>query len=209
MAVPAAPTPVDEYGIVVASLPPAAAVLVTPAHQYPTGVALSPDRRRDLLRWANRVDGIVIEDDYDAEYRYDRQPVRALQGLDPARVAYTSSLSKTLAPGLRLGWLVPPETWRDELIELRWATDLGSSVVPQLVVAELLRNGAWNGTCGARGSATGSAATRRSALSADNCRSWPPVESPPDCISCSTCPTGPTMLRLKRGPANLGCWSSR
>jgi hypothetical protein len=74
------------------------------------------------------VDGIVIEDDYDAEYRYDRQPVRALQGLDPARVAYTSSLSKTLAPGLRLGWLVPPETWRDELIELRWATDLGSLV---------------------------------------------------------------------------------
>src|SRR4029453_15621937 len=84
------------------------AVLVTPAHQYPPGVVLAPERRAALLAWAAAHDAFVLEDDYDAEYRYDRQPVGALQGVDPERVAYMSSISKTLAPALRIGWLVAP-----------------------------------------------------------------------------------------------------
>ena len=87
----------------------ARAVLTTPAHQMPTGVVLTPARRAALLVWADEVDGLVIEDDYDAEYRFDREPVGALQGVDPQRVAYAGSASKTLANALRLGWLVLPE----------------------------------------------------------------------------------------------------
>ena len=84
------------------------AVLLTPAHQFPTGVVLAPQRRRDLLDWAAAADGLIIEDDYDAEYRYDRAPVPALQASAPGQVAYAGSTSKTLAPGMRLGWLIPP-----------------------------------------------------------------------------------------------------
>jgi GntR family transcriptional regulator/MocR family aminotransferase len=137
------PVPVDGEGIDVAGLArtSATAVAVTPAHQFPTGVVLSPGRRRDLVAWAGERDGIVIEDDYDAEYRYDRSPVRAMHSLAPNAVAYTSSLSKTLAPALRLGWLVPPPRLLDAVVERRWATDLGSPVLPQLVLAALLRDG--------------------------------------------------------------------
>ena len=101
------PIPVDEHGLDVSALAAADpdAVLVTPAHQFPTGVVLAPERRAALAEWAARADRLVIEDDYDAEYRYDRQPVGALQGLAPDRVAYVGSASKTLAPTLRLGWL--------------------------------------------------------------------------------------------------------
>jgi len=120
----------------------ARAVVVTPAHEYPTGVVLAPARRRALVTWADDSEGLIIEDDYDAEHRYDRMPVRAVQALASHRVAYVSSLSKTLAPALRLGWMVPPRALRDELIERRWASDLGSPVVPQLVLARLLRSGA-------------------------------------------------------------------
>lgn len=138
-----APVPVDDDGIDVAALTTSDAetVLVTPAHQYPTGVVLSPGRRRDLLAWAGGGERIVIEDDYDAEYRYDRRPVRALQPLAPEVVAYTASLSKTLAPALRIGWLVPPRRLHERLVELRWATDLGSPALPQLTLARLLRDG--------------------------------------------------------------------
>ncbi len=88
------------------------AVVTTPAHQFPTGIAYSADRRAALLDWARSVDGIVLEDDYDGDFRYDRAPVGALQGLGPDHVAYTGSVSKSLAPGLRLGWLLVPESWR-------------------------------------------------------------------------------------------------
>jgi GntR family transcriptional regulator/MocR family aminotransferase len=136
--------PVDDDGLQVDALQASAAraVVVTPAHEYPTGVVLAPARRRALVAWADDVHGLVIEDDYDAEHRYDRMPVRAVQALAPHRVAYVSSLSKTLAPALRLGWMVPPRDLREELIERRWASDLGSPVVPQLVLARLLRSGA-------------------------------------------------------------------
>lgn len=137
------PVPVDEEGLVVEAIgDDVHAVLVTPAHQYPTGVVLSPARRRALVDWARDGDHVVVEDDYDAEYRYDRRPVPALHPHAPDRIAHTSSLSKTLAPALRLGWLIPPPRWLDRVVELRWATDLGSPALPQLTLAHLLRSGA-------------------------------------------------------------------
>jgi GntR family transcriptional regulator/MocR family aminotransferase len=104
------PIPVDEGGLRVERLrsADAGAVFVTPAHQFPTGAVLAPERRAAVLDWATRTGALVIEDDYDAEYRYDREPVGALQGLAPDRIAYAGSVSKTLAPALRVGWLVLP-----------------------------------------------------------------------------------------------------
>ncbi|MEU4448995.1 PLP-dependent aminotransferase family protein [Actinosynnema sp. NPDC050801] len=104
------PIPVDQDGLRVDDLArtPARAVVVGAAHQFPTGAVLSPDRRAGLLRWAREVDGFVIEDDYDAEFRYDHHPVAVMQGLDPGRVFLLGSVSKTLSPALGLGWLVAP-----------------------------------------------------------------------------------------------------
>ena len=111
------PTRVDEHGVVVDELPDdAGAVLLTPAHQFPTGAVLSAERRAQLLAWAAEHDVLIIEDDYDAEYRYDRAPIGALQGLRPDLVAHVGSVSKTLAPALRLGWLIAPPAWRSRLL---------------------------------------------------------------------------------------------
>ncbi len=136
---------VDEDGLRVDELSAAGVdvALVTPAHQFPTGVVLTPERRRELAAWA-RGGGLVLEDDYDAEHRYDRVPVPALHASAPDRVAHTGSTSKTLAPGLRLGWLVPPPELRDELVDAKHATDLGCPILPQLVLAELLASGAYD-----------------------------------------------------------------
>jgi GntR family transcriptional regulator / MocR family aminotransferase len=114
--------------------------LLTPAHQFPTGVVLSPARRRALVEWA-RADRLIIEDDYDAEHRYDRAPVPALQGLSPERVAYAGTVSKTLAPGLRLGWIVAPAHLRAELTRAKYMADLGNPVLDQLVFARFLGSG--------------------------------------------------------------------
>lgn len=142
--VQAPPVPVDDDGLVVQALAATGAhtVLVTPAHQFPTGVVLAPARRRELLAWA-RDGGLVIEDDYDAEHRYDRAPVPALQATAPDLVAHTGSTSKVLAPGLRLGWLVAPEHLRADLVDARHATDLGSPALPQLVLAHLFAHGGY------------------------------------------------------------------
>ncbi|WP_233224015.1 PLP-dependent aminotransferase family protein [Amycolatopsis sp. CA-128772] len=106
------PVPVDGEGLDAGRIPAGVrAVLVTPAHQFPTGVVLSPRRRAALLRWARDVDGLVLEDDYDAEFRYDRRPVGTVQGTDPGRVALFGSVSKTLSPALGLGWAVVPPQW--------------------------------------------------------------------------------------------------
>jgi GntR family transcriptional regulator/MocR family aminotransferase len=136
------PVAVDEDGLRVTDLAAsdASAVFVTPAHQFPTGVVLAPARRRALLEWAASAE-LVIEDDYDAEYRYDRAPVPALHAGAPDRIAYTGSTSKTLAPGMRLGWLVPPARLLDELVAAKHASDLGCPTVPQLVLARLLAVG--------------------------------------------------------------------
>ena len=119
----------------------AAAVVVAPAHQFPTGAVLSPTRRAALIDWASAHERLVIEDDYDAEFRYDRTPVGSLQGLDPGRVAHVGSASKTLAPGVRLGWISAPPDLVDELREAKSAADSGSPVIDQLAFADLLARG--------------------------------------------------------------------
>ena len=141
------PVTVDRLGLDVDDLARSAAdaVLVTPAHHYPTGVVLAAERRRALLAWARAADGrYLIEDDYDAEYRYDSNPVGSLQPLDPERVITGSSISKTLAPGLRLGWLVLPPALVDAAVHLKAAFDLGTQVLSQAAFTELLRSGGFD-----------------------------------------------------------------
>jgi GntR family transcriptional regulator / MocR family aminotransferase len=140
------PVPVDQEGIDVDALrrTAARAVMVTPAHQYPTGVVLSPRRRAELVAWAAEVDGLVLEDDYDAEFRYDRDPVGCLQALSPQRVVLLGSVSKSLAPGLRLGWLVAPPPLAEAVRGARTTSDLGSPVIDQLALAQLIASGAYD-----------------------------------------------------------------
>ena len=137
------PIPVDDEGIDVDALAAASAdaVLVTPAHQFPTGVVLSPDRRARLLDWAASTGALVVEDDYDAEFRYDRPAVGALQGLAPERVAYLGSTSKTLAPGLRLGWLVTPSHLVRGLVDEVLYTVITPPRLEQLAFADFLGRG--------------------------------------------------------------------
>jgi GntR family transcriptional regulator/MocR family aminotransferase len=132
--------PVDARGLVVDGLRGDAAI-VMPAHQFPTGTVLRGDRRRDLVHWARTGDRYLVEDDYDAEFRYDRVAVRALQGLEPARVVYVGTTSKTLAPGLRMGWIAAPPALFEELRETKNLLDAGSPALPQLALARLLRTG--------------------------------------------------------------------
>ncbi|WUH97484.1 PLP-dependent aminotransferase family protein [Spirillospora sp. NBC_00431] len=138
--------PVDADGLDVAALARtgARAVLVTPAHQYPTGVVLSPARRAELIAWARDVDGLILEDDYDAEFRYDREPVGCLQGVDPDRVVLLGSVSKSLAPALRLGWAVASPSVAKRLRAHRGTTDLGAPVLEQYALAELIRSGGYD-----------------------------------------------------------------
>jgi GntR family transcriptional regulator/MocR family aminotransferase len=137
--------PVDGDGIVVSALPAQCrAVLVTAAHQFPLGVALHPSRRHELLEWARDVDGVVIEDDYDAEHRYDRPALRAMQAMDPGRVVYLGSVSKTMAPALRLGWLALPPFLYESTVRRKRLTDLGCSPLPQAAFARLLRSGGYD-----------------------------------------------------------------
>jgi GntR family transcriptional regulator/MocR family aminotransferase len=116
-------------------------VVVTPAHQFPSGVVLSAARRTELVAWARDVDGYVLEDDYDAEYRYDRHPVGALQGVAPDRVVYSGTLSKCLAPGLRLGWLVLPPALLEPVMAERTLTDLATASVDQTALGAFLSAG--------------------------------------------------------------------
>jgi GntR family transcriptional regulator / MocR family aminotransferase len=136
-----APVPVDRGGLRTDALPAAAAALVTPAHQMPTGAVMAPERRGALLDWAAAHDALIFEDDYDGEYRYDREPVGALQGLGPARVAYLGSTSKTLAPALRLGWMVLPGDLAAALADERGWADGGSPVLDQLTLVEFIERG--------------------------------------------------------------------
>jgi GntR family transcriptional regulator / MocR family aminotransferase len=135
--------PVDEHGLNPGTLPAlgADAVVTAPAHQFPTGAVMTPERRLALIRWAQTHDGLVIEDDYDAEFRYDREPIGAIQGLDPGRVAHVGTVSKTLAPGVRLGWISAPADLVDQLMARKSAADSGSPAFDQLALANLLASG--------------------------------------------------------------------
>ena len=140
------PIPVDERGVDVAALSAsgARAVLLTPAHQTPTGVVLAPDRRQALVTWAQEVNGVIIEDDYDAEFRYDRQPVGSLQGLVPDRAVAMGSVSKSLAPGLRLGWIVCPPQLVEAIANEKETADRGSPVLDQLALAKMIESGRYD-----------------------------------------------------------------
>jgi GntR family transcriptional regulator/MocR family aminotransferase len=134
---------VDADGIDVDALEAAApdAVLVTPAHQFPTGVVLAPERRARLLAWAERTDALVVEDDFDSEYRYDRPPVGSLQGLMPERVVYCGTASKTLAPTLRLGWIVAPGELVQPLVDQVLHTVISPPRLEQLAFEDFLLRG--------------------------------------------------------------------
>lgn len=147
------PLEVDAAGARTQDLAPAAgsgpghgagAVLLTPAHQFPTGAALTPVRRAAAVDWARSTGGLVLEDDYDGEFRYDRQPVGALQGLDPDRVVYMGTASKSLAPGLRMGWMVVPAGLLDEVLAAKGRDDWSSGALDQLTLAEFIRSGAYD-----------------------------------------------------------------
>jgi len=137
------PVPVDQDGIDVAALARtrADAVSTTPAHHFPTGAVLSPERRAALVAWASEGRRLVLEDDYDAEYRYDREPIGAVHGLAPERVVYAGSASKTLAPGLRLGWLIVPTDLVSQVAAIKDANDRGTASLEQLAFADFLARG--------------------------------------------------------------------
>jgi GntR family transcriptional regulator / MocR family aminotransferase len=139
----AIPIAVDEDGLDVGQLERARvdAVALSPAHQYPTGAVLSPVRRAQLIAWARRHGALIVEDDYDAEYRYDREPIASLQGLAPDCVAYVGTASKTLAPGVRLGWALVPSHLVGEMTAQHGVARAAPSVLTQAVYATLLERG--------------------------------------------------------------------
>ncbi|MGE2736664.1 PLP-dependent aminotransferase family protein [Mycolicibacterium vaccae] len=140
------PVGVDEHGARVDELDDieASAALLTPAHHQPLGMALHPDRRTAAVEWAQRTAGFILDDDYDGEFRYDRQPIGALQGLRPDRVAYLGSTSKSLSPALRLGWMVLPEELVDPVIETAGGQQFYVDVITQLTFAEFVSSGQYD-----------------------------------------------------------------
>lgn len=138
--------PVDEHGLVVDALAELdlGAVLVSPAHQYPTGTVLTAHRRQELVAFAREHDVLLIEDDYDGMFRYMRDPVGCVQGLAPDVTVLLGSVSKTLSPALRLGWLVAPHSWVQPLTERRKYTDLAGATIEQLALAHMLRSGGYD-----------------------------------------------------------------
>ena len=139
--------PVDDHGLRVEELARRSdvrAAVVTPAHQFPTGVVLGPERRAALLAWARDVDGVLLEDDYDAEFRYDRRPVGTLQGADPDRVALFGSLSKTLSPALGIGWMATPGRWTNALRAASANAPAGPPVIDQLALAAFVEAGGYD-----------------------------------------------------------------
>ncbi len=146
LGIEAVPIPIDERGIDVDALAATdvRAVILTPTHQFPTGTALAPERRHALVAWAADRDATIIEDDYDAEFRYDRAPVGALQGLAPDRVALIGTVSKSLAPALRLGWVVCPAGLLEAVTEDKRLSDRGSPTLEQLALATLIESGRYD-----------------------------------------------------------------
>jgi GntR family transcriptional regulator/MocR family aminotransferase len=139
------PLTVDEHGARPEELTSAVrAVLLTPAHQFPTGGPLHPERRASVIDWARWRNGLVLEDDYDGEFRYDRQPVGALQGVDPDRVLYLGSVSKSLSPAVRLGWMVLPERLVAPVLAAKGEREAWASVLDQLTLADFIEYGSYD-----------------------------------------------------------------
>jgi GntR family transcriptional regulator/MocR family aminotransferase len=140
-----APVPVDEDGARVADAPAdVRAVVLTPAHQTPTGAVLGPERRQAAVAWADAREGVIVEDDYDAEFRYDRQAVGTLQGLAPDRVFLIGSVSKVLGPALRIGWVVCPAGLHADVARAKRAADRGTPALDQLGLARLMESGRYD-----------------------------------------------------------------
>ncbi|MFG2843952.1 PLP-dependent aminotransferase family protein [Kitasatospora sp. NPDC048296] len=141
------PLPIDEQGARVGALahvPDIRTALLTPAHQFPTGGPLHAGRRAAVVDWARGRGGLLLEDDYDGEFRYDRQPVGAVQGLDPERVLYLGSTSKSLSPALRLGWMVVPEHLVDRVLAVKGEREGWASALDQLTLAEFIDSGGYD-----------------------------------------------------------------
>ncbi|BBY45145.1 MocR-like pyridoxine biosynthesis transcription factor PdxR [Mycolicibacterium celeriflavum] len=140
------PIGVDDHGAVVAGLDAldVPAALLTPAHHSPLGMSLHPERRAAVVEWARRTNGYVIDDDYDGEFRYDRQPVGALQALCPERVVYLGSASKSLSPVLRLGWMVLPGQLVESVIAAGGGDQFYVNGIAQLTMADFIASGAYD-----------------------------------------------------------------
>ncbi len=136
--------PVDAMGARADGLEDAQTAILTPAHHYPTGVTMHGGRRRAFTSWARRTGGIIAEDDYDGEFRYDRQPIGALQGTAADHVVYIGSASKTLGPGLRLGWMVLPDRLVSPVVEAKRYSALSTDALAQLTLAEFITSHAYD-----------------------------------------------------------------
>jgi len=141
---PARPVPVDAHGAVLDQIPARAALLLTPAHQFPLGVSLAPERRQQAVQWAARGETVVIEDDYDGEFRYDRRAIGAMQALAPEHVIYAGTASKTLSPAVRLAWLVVPHRLLAGVVSAKCLTDRHGSSLDELTLAELIGSGGYD-----------------------------------------------------------------
>ena len=138
----AVPVRVDEHGLVVSELAAAGvdAVVMTPAHHYPTGVVMTAERRSALIAWARERQALIVEDDYDVEYRFGQQPIASLQGLAPDLVAFVGTTSKTLAPALRLAWLVPPLQLIDDVEHELLVTGVTPPTLDQIALAYFIED---------------------------------------------------------------------
>jgi GntR family transcriptional regulator / MocR family aminotransferase len=141
---PARPVAVDAHGAVIDQVPDRAALLLTPAHQFPLGVALAPERRQQAIQWAAHGGTVVIEDDYDGEFRYDRRAIGAMQALAPEHVIYAGTASKTLSPAVRLAWLVVPHRLLADVVSAKCLTDRHGSSLDELTLAELIGSGGYD-----------------------------------------------------------------
>jgi GntR family transcriptional regulator/MocR family aminotransferase len=139
------PVPVDDDGLIPAKLPKSARLaFVTPSHQFPTGAVLPLARRLALLEWAKRTEAVIIEDDYDGEFRYEGQAVESLQGLDSeGRVVYIGTFSRTVFPALRIGYMIAPKPLVPALMGAKWLADRHTPTLEQETLAEFISSGAY------------------------------------------------------------------
>ena len=146
MNVPTGPIGIDEHGAVISDLDQleVPAVLLTPAHHSPMGMPLHPSRRTAVVEWAHRTDGYVLDDDYDGEFRYDRQPIGSLQALSPDRIVYLGSTSKSLSQTLRLGWMVVPDDLMDSVLAAAGGQQFYVDAVSQLTMADFIVSGQYD-----------------------------------------------------------------